>query len=86
MNGHCVDCNRPTSGIRCKTCHGAYLRLESLRATEADDQELLAMVEGEKLNGQQVATRYGVSKTRAYEKIKSAKRRRDERTAVAATP
>jgi predicted DNA-binding protein (UPF0251 family) len=77
--GECIDCGNPTGGLRCKPCHGAFLRQESLRATEQSDAELLAMVDGESLSYQRLADRLGVSKQAASQRVKGARRRTEER-------
>lgn len=72
----CIDCGRPTAGgLRCRTCHGRELARRALSATADDDQALLAMVSDEGLTGNRLAVRLGVSRVRAYGKIRLARRR-----------
>ena len=72
----CIDCHTQTAGgLRCPKCHGAFLAHSALIETAQRDRELLRMVYDEKLNGQRLANRLGISKVRAREKILLAEKR-----------
>jgi hypothetical protein len=77
---YCIDCGTETAGgVRCKACHGAFLRLESLKATAQADRNLLADVDREKLNGGRLAARLGISRVRGVQKIRIAREREAKR-------
>lgn len=85
MAKNCVDCGRSSEGFRCRSCHGEYLRRQALTETADRDAELLKMVREEKLSGQRIADRLGISKTRALEKVHEATRRDKARAKVSAS-
>ena len=82
----CIDCGTETlsGGLRCRKCHGAYMRRLSLEATAGTDRSLLAEVEKEGLNSSRLAARYGISRVRATQKIALARKREAARQAMAA--
>lgn len=75
----CTECGRPTRGTRCRTCWKAHARLEFLRATAAEDRLVLDFVDQEGLSARKVADRLGVSRVRAHQKIRDARRREELR-------
>lgn len=77
---NCIDCGAETSGLRCKTCHGAELRRRALADTADADRALLEMYREEQLNGSRISARLGISKTRTYQKLRRAQEREKERT------
>lgn len=79
----CKDCGEPTAGgMRCKHCHGAFIRRVALTQTTDRDRELLAMVAADNLAGQRLADRLGVSRTRAQQLITKAREREERRRAL----
>ncbi len=79
----CADCGAPTSGgYRCKPCHGKFIKRQSLLETLERDSALLGMVDGEKLSGQRLATRLGISRVRASQSVRLARKRHAERSAA----
>jgi len=78
---HCLDCGKTTlsGGLRCRACHGELQRRLALAQTADYDRRLLEEVERDRLNGQRLATRYGISRTRATQKIALARRREEQR-------
>ena len=78
----CIDCGAPTSGgLRDKKCHGAMMARMALQETAERDHQLLTMLRTEGLNGQRLAARLGISKTRARERIRTAEEREAKRAA-----
>lgn len=81
--GFCLDCGKLATGIRCQKDHGAYLRRLSLEETAVADRELLAMLAVEKLSYERIGIRFGVSRTRAHQKVANARRREQARSVLA---
>lgn len=79
---HCIDCGRPSSGLRCRACHGKFVKHQSLVETAGRDRALLAMVDEEHLSGTRLATRLGVSRVRASQSVHLARTREAERGAA----
>jgi hypothetical protein len=85
----CLDCGNPTAGgLRCKTCHGAFISGLALTATAAADARILLLVnpdrDGHKgITVRQLAGMLGVSTARAHQKIKLAREREEKREARA---
>lgn len=79
----CIDCGKPAGGLRCKACHGKFIAAQALAATASRDAEVLTMVDDEKLSGQRLASRLGVSRTRARTMIRNARNREARRKATA---
>ncbi|HEY6568566.1 MAG TPA: hypothetical protein VI341_13705 [Actinomycetota bacterium] len=75
----CVDCGRPTGGIRCRPCNGRLIAATALAQMADADRELLRQVDEEGLDGGRLAIRLGVSRTRAYKKIAEARAREARR-------
>ena len=82
----CVDCGKVTlsGGLRCRSCHGDYMRRLALEETAAYDRRLLEEVERDGLNSTRLAARYGISRVRATQKISLARRREAARREMAA--
>jgi hypothetical protein len=79
----CIDCGvNPTTGLRCRTCYGRYKARQVLDETADRDRELLDMVDRERLSGQRLADRLGVSRVAATNRVREARRRGAERQAV----
>lgn len=81
--GRCIDCGKEAGGLRCRRCHGRFLKRTSLEETATRDRELLQWVDGpEKLRAPRVADRMGISQKRALELIALARSREAERQAL----
>ena len=83
----CMDCGvRYTYGLRCRWCHGKYLRNTALAETATRDRELLAMLHqpgGTPLSAQRLSERLGgISRTRVLQKIRKARAREAARAAL----
>lgn len=77
---NCVDCGKETTGgVRCKPCHGAFMRRTALEETADRDRSILAMADGEKLSGDRLAARLGVSRTSAAKGLRVARVREEKR-------
>lgn len=77
--GSCIDCGNPTGGLRCRPCADRVRRADALADTAGADYELLRLVDTEGVTPARIAIRYGVSRTRAYIKIREARQRQSER-------
>lgn len=73
--GRCLDCGEPATGLRCRKHHGVELLKRTLRETAENDREILRLRDTDKLSYGRIGTRYGVSKTRARNKVIEARRR-----------
>lgn len=71
----CIDCGRPSTGLRCQKDHGAYLLRQTLRETAESDRAILNLRDVDNLAYGRIATRYAVSRTRARMKVIEARRR-----------
>ncbi len=79
---NCIDCGKPSVGLRCRACHGKFVKRQALIETAGRDRALLDMVVGENLNGQRLANRLGVSRVRASQSVRLARSRETERQAA----
>ena len=81
---YCLDCGAATlsGGTRCRTCHGALMRRRSLEETAESDRRLLAAIEEEGLNSSRLAARYGISRVRAAQKVRLARKREAARREI----
>ena len=79
---YCLDCGKPCTGLRCAKDHGLYLFKQTLRETAADDAELLRLRDEEKISFNRLGIRYGVSRTRARQKVINARRREEARRSL----
>ena len=75
MDNHCVDCGRPTSGVRCRVCNGRYTAEQAARQAEQDDRALVALVDDEKLSVARVGVRLGISRQAANRRVRKARSR-----------
>lgn len=81
MDGHCIDCGKPSVGLRCTHCHGAFMAKAGLDSTAEADEALLASAVGK--SAAQLAREWGVSRTRVAQKLTKAKERQAKRSALA---
>ena len=79
---YCIDCGEPSTGLRCRDCHGIEMNRRALAETALRDASILEMVNVEHLSGQRLADRLGVSRPRASRLIKLARKREDQRVAA----
>jgi predicted DNA-binding protein (UPF0251 family) len=71
-----MDCGvQVSTGIRCRTCNGAYIAMQHAIQLDHQDRELLRMVGKEQLTPGRLAARWGVSRMAADLRIKGARRR-----------
>jgi len=77
----CIICGAPVGegALRCVLHRGEEVRRRTLLETAERDASLLAMVDGERLSGQRIADRLGISRTQAYQKVKLARHRQKAR-------
>ena len=70
----CLDCGKPSMGVRCRNCNGRFIQLETARRMAPTDRQLLAEVAGG-LTSDRLAARTGVSRAAAWKRIRGARRR-----------
>lgn len=76
----CIDCGKETSGgLRCRACHGKFIKEFHAVALMESDRALLKMRDEEHLSGARIAARIGISRDRAYKRIIDARRREETR-------
>lgn len=72
----CVECGKETAGgQRHRLCHGRYVREVHATVLAESDTAILKMRDEEHLSAARIGARIGVSRDRAYHKIKDARRR-----------
>lgn len=78
MDPNCIDCGAPVvTGIRCRPCNGAHIRLTTAHEMNDEDNALLDMVASERLSAGRLAARLGISRVVADRRIKNANARQE---------
>lgn len=76
MKNACVDCGKPTGGVRCLKCHGQRERLTAAIEKSEEDAAYLQM-RAEGLSYERIAARVGRGRQWAWLRTKKAKRRQE---------
>jgi hypothetical protein len=79
MDNHCLDCGRPTQGVRCRVCNGRFIRESAARAKARDDAELLNMFDAERLSYARLGARLGITRMGALYRVRKARARQKVR-------